>query len=283
MCNACFRDVYNTRLPVTTPYLPRNSPDSSSHDIENIPERTNTESLERSNKDIISEPIDNAAVLSQEVRGETIEEIERRLPADQKYKRYLINEIKTKSMPRGIKLREIRKIADAPDYSAEEQKLLTSDLFTRMGPPVREVKNRKRARDDSSVGSITPTSQSLETHERSHITPERPLTQRSPQLNPPPVYIRRDENSNRELVQLPSSPIVSSSSDSSLESNRSKSAPPKRHKTRRNTTVERDSEGSAHSNMAAPSRPHIPHHQPTVTGSSTQQQLIRPPKKTMGA
>lgn len=141
----------------------QNSPDSSINSAhEEILFKSNTESLESNPKLLHSQSISNETLTpSQEIRSihlenKSIEEIEKSIPADQKYKKQLIEQIKKKSMPRGAKLRKIKEIAESPDMSPEEQKIEFAKFFDSMGINV----SKKRPRDSSSLMPVL--SESLE-------------------------------------------------------------------------------------------------------------------------
>lgn len=280
----------------------QHSPDSSNQiDIEHIPSQVHTESLENSNKAQVStsEPLDKP-IESQNTREETIEEIERLVPAHQKHKKIMISQIKNKSMPQTVKIQKIKEIVDSPDLSEEEQKIKMKEFFHQLGPPFNINIRRKRHREESL--SRSSLSQSLDKQNRPPlISPDRPRTQTSPELTPQPTRTkRRNENSNREYVQLPDSPIHSESSAGSSPSHRGRNSsvelehvvpetPPSpetrnQRQMRRSSSRNSENEGNSHSNMAAPSRPHIPYTQPTVKVTNKKQQdSIRPPKQTLGA
>jgi hypothetical protein len=265
--------------------LNRTSPDSSiNNNQEDVTPKINTESLEHNSvqaTDSIGEARVRELIPSQNHEAETIEEIEKRIPNDQRHKHLMIAEIKKKSMPQRIKLQKILEIANQPDLLEPDVSMKLQELFAKLNPSTADM-SRKRSRNSFSSSSSLD-GQSL--RPQSHISPNRPRTQGSPELNHVPIQIRRDKNSNRELVAIPDSPIQSDSSiasnfqtsdsDESLQAKRRRSS-------RARSSRSSENEGSAHTNMGAPSRPHIPYDRPTVNAGKDQKS-VRPPKLTLGA
>lgn len=172
-----------------------------------------------------------------------------------------IEMILKKPGPKPAKLQKIRRVLNPvdPEDFVQSQRLDELDRIVAIGSRNFEEqqrqrreqqRRRKRRHDDSITSSENSLPLPLNVSEHSipnlNVTPNPVLTQGSPVANPPP----------RIAQQLASSQSSEDSEDQEPPPRRDEQVVPP-SQTHRNTRT--SNEGSAHTNMGAPSRPHIPY------------------------
>lgn len=257
------------------------SPDSSIQiNSENVPENTNTESLNA--KDALvalsesaggnNNSIPNAQT---EFNLPTTSDEVKALAPNNRYKQRLIKEVLKKSMPLAAKLTEIGNILQQPDLTPEEEQQVVRNHLQQV------LKNRQAKRPRNNNGNVS-LSQSVSSPNHSQEArrrapgPARARTQPSPIYESPP----RAPAPRFRVADLPDLDLSSSQSSSPDESLPATSN--RNNNGRKTRSADRDTATGdyGHTNMGAPSRPTIPYVAPS---SGNNARYIRTSKEIHGA